>query len=858
MKYLNTIRKNYKPLYLIGQGYNNSFCPTFIKNHFLRNPHIYSPYTPYQSEISQGRLELLFNYQEMIKDINNMDVAINSMLDSGQVAMDLINLMYNYNNRNIIYYQDSMYQTIKNCMFTRAQHNNIKLIPFTSQNEILPLLKSKTISGIFFQNPTNIGDTQNLEWISDIKLYDKDILLACHTDLMFSTIHEPVGNYPFDFAFGNGCNFGIGLNFGGPQPSFLVSRKEFIRKIPGKLVGKTIDINDRECYRLALQTREQFIKREKATSNICTNQALLANMSVAWAMYNGNDGLLNIANTIMEKTKFFKNKLENNGIPSLNQTYFNTITLKNNKSLFEKLIDSNIYPYTTDELVSFSFDETINEDDINRVTDIVLDNYKNTSFNVIPSEYYVPKSKLRKDLPLKSEKLVKKYTEQEMIRYLHNLGSKDYSLLNGMIPLGSCTMKHTPVDSMNKVLDEKMNIHPYFPLEYSPYNEIYDSLSTKLCKLTGFDKVFYQSQSGAMGEYAGLTTIKNYHNNENRKYILMPKSAHGTNASSTSLAGYKIINLEETSEGMIDMDFFNSIIGKYNNEIAGLMITYPSTYGLYEKNIKEIINRIHTVSGLVYMDGANMNALIGREPLVSDLGFDLCHFNLHKTFAIPHGGGGPGMGPIAVKSKLENYLPKFSYSENCNSISTVPYGSGLIVQISEDYLDKLFKTDLKDFHKKLIDRTKYIISRLSEKYNIYNANSEYRAHEFIIDTSEFKKYNISEIDISKRLLDYGIHSPTNSWPIVRSLMIEITETESDEEVERFIESMLKIYDEIKTNPIILKNSPHTQFDIINWKNDYTIKEACYPLGDSMIDNKFWPLNNRVNDRYGDNLLLKDI
>ena len=853
----NVVKKLSKPLYLIGQGFNNSYCPIFIKNHFLRNPHIYSPYTPYQAEISQGRLELSFKYQEMIKDINNMDIATTSMIDCGQISMDLISLMKNYNKRNIIYYQESINQVVKNCLNTRASHQNVELRSFSDQREIQSqLLNNQNISGIFFQNPTNIGDTQDLSWIKNLKKIDDKVIFACNTDLMYSIIHTPVGDYGFDFAFGNGGNFGIGLNFGGPQPAFLAANKKFIRHVPGKIVGKSVDINNRDCYRLSLQTREQFIKREKATSNICTNQALLANMSLIWTMYNGSEGLTRIANGILDKTTYFNDKLKNNGIYTLNKSFFNTITLKNNNEMTNKLLENNIYPYYNDNLLSFSFDETIEEDDINKVANLVIDNYKNTEYTIYSVNYTTPESKKREDLPLKSNIINKNLSEQDMLRYLNHLANKDYSLMNGLIPLGSCTMKHTPVDSMNKVLDENMNIHPYVPIENTPYKDIYDNLSKKLCLLTGFKKIFYQSQSGAMGEYSGLTTIRNYHNDDNRKYILMPKSAHGTNPSSTTLAGYKVINLNETKDGMIDLYDFYDKVDEYNNQIAGLMITYPSTYGLFEENIKEIIDKIHEISGLVYMDGANMNALIGRKPLVADIGFDLCHFNLHKTFAIPHGGGGPGMGPIAVSSKLEKYLPEFSPVSEVSSISTVPYGSGLIVQISEDYINKLFERDLNMFHQNLLDRTKTIIIKLSTKYDIYHNDSNNRAHEFIINTSKFKKFGISEIDISKRLLDYGFHSPTNSWPIFQSLMIEITETESDEEINRFINAMLQIYDEIHTNSNILLNAPHTQYDVANWKYQYSIMKGCYPLGEEQIDKKFWPTINRVNERFGDSELLR--
>jgi len=855
---LNTLKKLNKPLYLIGQGYTNSFCPIFIKNHFLRNPHIYSPYTPYQSEISQGRLELLYSYQEMIKNINNMDIASASMLDSGQIVMDLISLMKNHNKRNIIYYQDSINQTLKNCMNTRAVHQNIELRSFNNKIQLLQSLNNNKISGIIFQNPTNIGDTQDLSWIKEIKKIDNQIVLACNTDLMYSVLHVPAGDYDFDFSFGNSSNFGIGLNFGGPQPSFLAAKNTFIRQIPGKLIGKTVDINNRDCYRLALQTREQFIKRDKATSNICTNQSLLATMSVAWGIYHGNDGLKTIATNILDKTTAFKNNLNSCNIDTLNYSHFNSITIKNSKKLENVLLNNNIYSYINKDYMSFSFDETINMQQIDYLSEIVTNpvNYS----DVIPHQkkstiYLPPKSEFRKDNPLKYDMLTNKYSEQDMLRYLHHLGTKDFSLMNGMIPLGSCTMKHTPVDSMDKILNEDMNIHPYVPIEDTPYKRVYDNISDKLCKLTGFSKVFYQSQSGAMGEYAGLTTIRNYHNDDTKEYILMPKSAHGTNASSTTLAGYKIINLEETIDGMIDIDLFNTAVEKYGNKIAGLMITYPSTYGLYEENIQEIIDKIHSVSGLVYLDGANMNALIGRNPLVANFGFDLCHFNLHKTFAIPHGGGGPGMGPIAVTSKLEKFLPKFSINEESKSISTVPYGSGLIVQISEDYISKLFETDLEVFHKNLINRINYIISILGVRYDIYHKENENRAHEFIINTAKFKEYGISEIDISKRLLDYGFHSPTNSWPILKSLMIEITESESDIEIERFIEAMLQIHSEIITNPELLLNAPHTQYDIINWKYNYSIMDGCYPFGEKQVDTKFWPTINRVNNIFGDNKLL---
>jgi glycine dehydrogenase len=446
--------------------------------------------------------------------------------------------------------------------------------------------------------------------------------------------------------------------------------------------------------------------------------------------------------------------------------------------------------------------------------------------------------------------------EQSMMRYLHKLQKRDYSLMDGMIPLGSCTMKHTPHEAMASLMDPKWNIHPYVPHDNTPHKPMIENLTRHLCKLSGFDHVFYQSQSGAMGEYAGLTTIRNYLGSKDRTIIIMPRSAHGTNAASCVLAGYKPVYINETSEGMIDMDHFEELLEIHKNQLAGLMITYPSTYGLYEPNARIINQRIHECGGQVYLDGANMNALVGMETPVADLGFDVCHFNLHKTFCIPHGGGGPGMGPIAVKEHLVDSLPSFSCTQQASSISTSPYGSGSLLVIPEHYVESQTDDDWVAHHAHLLETTKRVMKQLDGYYKIHHSSSPGRAHEFIIDTTPLKHtYKVTEVDICKRLMDYGFHGPTMSWPLAGGLMIEITETEPTEEVNRLVYALLKIHSEIVSKPELLRNAPHTQFDVANWSYDYIIGDACYPMKEQ-IDNKYWPTRNRVNDVYGDRNIMK--
>lgn len=866
LRLFSTNRISNTDLYFIGQGYQNSNCPALLKHHFLTNPHIYTPYTPYQAEISQGRLELQYNYQEMVKDITKMDIAIASLIDNGQVGMDILFLMKNNssNNSSTILIQNDINRALLNCLNTRASHQNIKL-KLIETEKMVEYIDNNTsnINGIICQNPSKIGNVHDFTDIVSIAK-DNKILTACHTDLISSLYLRPPGDFNFDIAFGNGGNMGIGMNFGGPQPAFLATKGNVRRKLPGRIIGKTIDKYERESYRLTWQTREQHIRREKATSNVCTSQSLLACMSVGYAMYNGEEELKDIAKNIHNNTNYFYNELKNNDkFQIINNTFYDTITIRQllGKDVIPRLHANNIYPYIYDDYISFTIDETHSIDDLDFVLNM-LGLYRKLNITT----YHCNKINIerRNEDKIFSNKLFHNMNnEQKLSRYLYNLGKKDYSLQDGLIPLGSCTMKHTPAQAMNIILDPKYNIHPWVDLKQNnTFKNTIDSLTGKLLEITGFDHVFYQSQSGAMGEYAGLTTIKNYHGTDSeRTIIILPRSSHGTNPISAKLAGYKIVYIKEV-DGMIDMDDFHKIIDKYNSQIAALMITYPSTYGLYEKNIKEINKTLHDNGSLIYLDGANMNALMGYQR-PADLGFDVCHFNLHKSFSIPHGGGGPGMGPIAVREMLIPYLPEFSHTKNCSSISTSEYGSGLILNISEYYMHDKTNYNLKEHHYKIRTNTDRIISILREYYDILHVDTQYRAHEFIIDTNCFKDIDISCVDISKRLMDYHFHAPTMSWPINNSLMIEISETESIDEIDRFVDAMIKIKQEINeirtgkysidNNP--LKNSPHTQHDLLNWTYPYSIQVGCYPTK-YQLKNKYWPTRNRIDDLYGDMELEK--
>lgn len=851
---------------LIGQGFKNSKQHTFITNHFLRNPHIYSPYTPYQCEISQGRLELQYHYQRCISQLTGKDMAVASLIDAGQVAMDLVSMMTSNTKRSVVLVDPSLYQPIKNCIRTRAEHQCVMIAPLTYDNETITIDESISfhdIAGVICSRYNEWGEVQSSLFMAIHSLRESypTIQTAQYSDLLSHFVVQCKHKDSFDYYFGNGCDMGIGLSFGGPQPAFLSFDASCVRRVPGKIITTGEDIHGNIGYRLGLQTREQHIKREKATSNVCTNQALLACMSAAHAMYEGNHGLHESALTSYDLTQQFASGIDSELLCTNTRQGFDTVVIEDKDQVYERLVKKGIYPHTFVEhnkkYISFTFDETMDES----LVELIVEEIMGT-----PPSQQTPSQNLKHEsngsIQLLEDAVFNDHVnnEQSLLRYLHYLGSKDYSLMNGMIPLGSCTMKHTPVDAMDAVFVEDANIHPYIPVEHTSYQPVVARLTQRLCDITGFDHVFFQSQSGAMGEYAGLTMIRNYHNHhdqQNRQVIILPKSAHGTNASSAVLAGFDVKYVNETTDGTIDIESLDKLIKENEEQIAGAMITYPSTYGQYEPNIEKITHAIHNAGGLMYMDGANMNALVGKEgKRAAELGFDVCHFNLHKSFAIPHGGGGPGMGPIATKRELVEYLPTFSTENDTCSISTTPFGSGLILRISDYYLNHcVTSTQESSFHHRIRKNTTYVMEQLAKDFTVLHGDSAIRAHEFIIDVSEFKP-SITEVDICKRLMDYGFHGPTMSYPVLHSLMIEVTESEDMKEIGRFVNAMRKIRREIDESPDMLRNAPHTLYDIGHWQYDYSVNDACFPEGTEQYRTKLWATINRMNDAKSDRDMMK--
>ena len=855
---------------LIGQGFKNSKQHTCITNHFLRNPHIYSPYTPYQSEISQGRLELQYHYQRCIAQLTGKDMAVASLIDAGQVAMDIVSMMTTSSKRKVILVDPSIYQPIKNCMNTRAFHQGVTLLPFACENGVIIVDPSTTpddIGGIVCSKFNAWGEVQHdlFSAIDNFKKESKNIQSAIYSDLLSAYVTDNSYSSIFDYHFGNGSDIGIGLSFGGPQPAFLSFDASKIRHIPGKIITTGQDIHGNTGYRLALQTREQHIKREKATSNVCTNQALLACMSAAHAIYEGNEGLHESAIKTRNLARLFADNIDSQLLETKRESIFDTVVIEDREDTYRHLIAEGFYPHRVKESssghtthLSFTFDDTMDESVVEHIVHMITGTPPSQQRSVNPT--YSMGDVMYEDMLV--DDIFHKHTgnEQSLLRYLHQLGSKDYSLLNGMIPLGSCTMKHTPVNAMDAVFTEGANIHPYVPIEDTTYGTVVERLSRRLCDITGFEEVFFQSQSGAMGEYAGLSMIRNYHkhnHNNEKRIIILPKSAHGTNASSAVLAGFDVKYVDETKNGTIDMNSLHKLIHKNRECIAGAMITYPSTYGQYEPNIEQITKAIHDAGGLMYMDGANMNALVGKEgKRVAELGFDVCHFNLHKSFAIPHGGGGPGMGPIATRREFAKFLPEFSTQHDTYSISTTPYGSGLILRISDHYLTHCLTPENEAmFHSRVRENTNYVMNELANDYTVLHGDSTNRAHEFIIDVSSFKPF-ITEVDICKRLIDYGFHGPTMSYPVLHSLMIEVTESEDKSEIERFVHAMKQIRREIDDRPDMLRNAPHTMYDVAHWSYDYSVNDACFPGGVNQYKTKVWATINRMNDAKSDRDIMK--
>ena len=871
----NIINKNENHTSFLGLGYYNNNTPFPIKRHLIENAQWYTAYTPYQAEISQGRLESQYNFQSVIKELTDLPLSNASLLDESSVAGEALNLSYSYykKKKSKFIVADDIHPQTLHLLETRSKILNLdmNIVNFSNKdiNSLLDEIDYNDLCNIIFQYPNTYGDI-NIpnEYIDFAK--KNNILTTGITDLLALTKIVTPGELGLNIALGNSQRLGVPLWYGGPHPAFFSVSEELLRYIPGRIIGKSLDSNKDETYRLALQTREQHIKKKNATSNICTSQSLLTNVVSFYCIYNGKKGLLKISDNIKNKINYFIKSLNPNII--INKSYFDTITIKvdNPEKIVKDLEKENLLVrLNKNNSISISFDETIKYKDI----DLLIKTLKKSDDEIINSSgdvINIPKKLIRKSDFFNNEIFNKYQTETELLRYMNRLAQKDYTLCNGIIPLGSCTMKLNATYQLEPLLWDKVtNVHPFVPLKYAEgYQELIKKTGNYLKKLTGFNNISFQPNSGATGEYAGLLCIKEYHKNNNKKrnICLIPNSAHGTNFASATIANMEIKTFDDKI--LENLEEFNNFVSKYENNLACLMITYPNTNGVFIKDIDNINDIIHRNGGLVYMDGANMNALLGLfNPYKS--GFDVCHLNLHKTFCIPHGGGGPGLGPILCNDKLAKYLPNniiqnSSNELSCGSVAASNWSSASLLTIPYLYISSMGIDGLTNATKMAILHSNYLKNSLKDFYLIKDVNeNEVVGHEFIIDVSEFKNINITENDIAKRLIDYSFHPPTMSWPRTGVLMFEPTESESIEELDRLIIAMKSIRKEISDikegkysqDNNLLKNAPHNFKMIKNWDRPYNMEEAFYPVK-NLNNFKFNVPNGRIDDLYGDRLLLK--
>jgi glycine dehydrogenase len=860
----------------IGQGYYDTIVPNVILRNLFENPGWYTQYTPYQAEIAQGRLESLLNFQTIISDLTALPIANASLLDEGTAAAEATAMLFNHKNKDHdhvtapkFFIDEKIFSQTKDVLITRARPVGIETV-FGNFDSIE---LDESFFGAIIQYPNSDGSIEDYRNFIE-KAHAVNALVIMATDLMALTLLTPPGELGVDVAIGSSQRFGVPMGFGGPHAAFFATKDEFKRNIPGRIIGVSVDAQGNRCLRMALQTREQHIRREKATSNICTAQALLANMAAMYAVYHGPEGLTDISKRISLLTKTLANELQDEGFELQNENYFDTVTFRINdveniKDISQKYQMNFHYP--AEGFVTISLDETTTRNDVLDIINVFTTSKGNdTSLATFDNEGAldnIPASLTRTSEFLLHPVFNSYHSETEMMRYLKMLENKDLSLTHSMIALGSCTMKLNAATELIPVSwPEFSKIHPFAPgNQTNGYAYIINELEKLLCAITGFVACSLQPNSGAQGEFAGLLTIKNFHESRNdlhRNVILIPISAHGTNPASAVMAGCKVVVTKCDDEGNIDMDDLKMQTEKYKDSLAGLMVTYPSTHGVFEETIKEICQLVHDNGGLVYMDGANMNAQVG---LTSPgyIGADVCHLNLHKTFAIPHGGGGPGMGPICVNEKLAPFLPG---KDNGGSVSAAPYGSASILLISYAYIKLLGVTGIRKATEYAILNANYMKYRLKKFYKIlYTGKGGTCAHEFIVDLRPFKNsIGIEAEDVAKRLMDYGFHAPTLSFPVAGTIMIEPTESENKAELDRFCDALINIYKEIKEiengsadkKDNVLKNAPHTLAVITadEWSHAYPRSVAAFPL-DYLKQNKFWPSVSRVNNTYGDRNLV---
>ncbi|HCE2996019.1 TPA: aminomethyl-transferring glycine dehydrogenase [Vibrio parahaemolyticus] len=859
----------------IGQGYYNTFTPNVILRNVLENPGWYTAYTPYQPEISQGRLESLLNFQQMVIDLTGMEIANASLLDEATAAAEAMTLCKRAgkSKSNVFFVADDVHPQTIEVVKTRA-----KFIGFEVLVGSLESLPEQDVFGALVQYPSTTGEVRDL---TDIiaKAQANKTLVTVATDLLASTLLKPAGEMGADVAIGSAQRFGVPMGYGGPHAAFMATRDKHKRTMPGRVIGVSIDAKGNQALRMAMQTREQHIRREKATSNICTAQALLANMASFYAVYHGAEGLRTIARRTHHMTAILAAGLTKGGFELAHNSFFDTITIntgEKTQDLYTKALAADINLRVLPGKLGISLDETTTVADVEALFAVfgVKEDVAALSTEIAGNEFAAIPEALRRTSEYLTHPVFNTYhSETQMMRYLKQLENKDFSLTHGMIPLGSCTMKLNAAAEMIPITwPEFGSIHPFAPAEQAAgYAALAKDLKEKLCEITGYDAFSLQPNSGASGEYAGLIAIQRYHESRgegHRNVCLIPSSAHGTNPATASMVSMKVVVVKCDDEGNIDIDDLAAKIEKHKDNLSSIMITYPSTHGVYEEKVKEVCEMVHAVGGQVYLDGANMNAQVG---LTSPgfIGSDVSHLNLHKTFCIPHGGGGPGMGPIGVKSHLAPFLP--GHIENGVegedfAVSAADFGSASILPISWAYIAMMGEAGLSNATKVAILNANYVMERLRPHYPVlYRGKNGRVAHECIIDIRPLKEATgISEEDIAKRLMDYGFHAPTMSFPVAGTLMVEPTESEDLAELNRFCDAMISIREEmtkvkngewpLENNPLV--NAPHTQVDLSaeEWDRPYSRELGCFP-SKATKSWKYWPTVNRVDNVYGDRNLI---
>ena len=866
----------------IGMGYYGTITPSMILRNVFQNPGWYTQYTPYQVEIAQGRLEAILNFQTLVSDMTGLPIANASLLDEGTAAAEAMNMFYHEKNKRAVtasefFVDKNVSPATIDVIVTRATPLNIDVVVGDWKTYAI----SEKTFGVLLQYPNVQGAVEDFRAFAK-NCNEKKIYITVATDLMALALLSPPGEWGADCAVGNSQRFGVPLGFGGPHAAFFACKEDFKRQIPGRIIGVSVDVNNNRALRMALQTREQHIRREKATSNICTAQALLAIMASMYAVYHGPKGVRDIARHIHDTTIHLNNALTNLGFTILNKTFFDTLTL----SFDDATLLSNIRKEAEKQKINFwygipgqitiAIDETTSDADLK---DIIAVFQKLSAISRQPAangqhHSIIPHVLKRKSGYLTHPVFNSYHTESDMMRYIKRLENKDLSLMHSMISLGSCTMKLNAASELIPVSwEEFANIHPFAPTNQTRgYKKILDDLSKWLCDITGFSACSFQPNSGAQGEYAGLLTIRAYHESRkdfHRNIALIPSSAHGTNPASAVMAGMEVVVTACDERGNIDMGDLLEKAELHKNNLSCLMVTYPSTHGVFETSIKEICKLIHDRGGKVYMDGANMNAQVGLTS-PAEIGADICHLNLHKTFAIPHGGGGPGMGPICCNDSLAPFLPhhvfaKVGGKKGTHAVSSAPYGSASILLVSYGYIKMLGAKGVKAATEYAILNANYIKARLEKEFPVLYTGTEGRcAHEMIIDLRPFKAICSAE-DVAKRLMDYGFHAPTLSFPVAGTIMIEPTESESKQELDRFCDALLEIKKEIDeiargeypANDNVLSNAPHTLAVVTNdaWDKSYSREKAAFPLPYLHQGYKFWATVGRVNNAAGDRNLI---